>query len=454
MKKGLVMILTLLFIATTALTGCGSKTESGSEKPANQTAGEDKKVEPFELTLRHTQLGDSKKNRFAILQDVVKKTESEVPGLTIKLDGVDSEVNRKEKLRAEMGSGSPPDIFDAFGNPDVKLYAENGLILDVAPILDELGLKDKFQSLAQWTVEDKIYGLPIGASIEGYFYNKDYFAEKGIQIPKTLAELEAIAEKVKADGKIPFAIGSKDAWVPLMTTNTLWSYYGGADITSGFAKGTTKWNDPKMVEAFAKHSDWIKKGYFKKGELGLDYATQRTQLVNGEAVMMFDGSWASSVFADATQSGNLHNKAGFFMMPPAKEGEGYSVMFDSNNGYAFSSKIAEDPRKMEAVKAFVKNLYNEDMQVRGLKEDGVIPAMKVDQAKLDAASQGNDLLQAIMAQMKDVKFTWPAFDALVQADVNTALGQQLQKMISGEAEPQAALDAVQKVQEEANAASK
>ncbi|EJW17984.1 hypothetical protein PAV_3c04340 [Paenibacillus alvei DSM 29] len=37
------MILTLLFIATTALTGCGSKTENGSEKPANQT-GEEKRL--------------------------------------------------------------------------------------------------------------------------------------------------------------------------------------------------------------------------------------------------------------------------------------------------------------------------------------------------------------------------------------------------------------------------
>ena len=67
----------------------------------------------------------------------------------------------------------------------------------------------------------EVYGLPIGGSIEGIFYNKEYFEQKGLTVPKTLDELEAIADKIKADGKIPFAQSSKDAWIPLMTTNNL-----------------------------------------------------------------------------------------------------------------------------------------------------------------------------------------------------------------------------------------
>ncbi|WP_028596132.1 ABC transporter substrate-binding protein [Paenibacillus assamensis] len=458
MKKGLVLLTTLLFIATTALTGCGggakeSGSSNGTTTPETKTDTKtETSSEPFDLKLRHTQVGESKKNRFNILQDVVKKTEGEIAGLSVKLDGVESEVNRKEKLRAEMTNGDPPDIFDAFGSPDVKLYAENGLVADIAPILDELGIKDDFLSHTQWEKDGKIYGLPVGASIEGYFYNKEYFEKNKIEIPKTLAELEAIAEKVKQDGKIPFAIASKDAWVPLMTTNNLWTYYAGADVTKGFAKGETKWNDPKMIEAFAKHADWLKKGYFKQGELGLEYATQRNQIINEEAIMMYDGSWATSVFADKAQSGKMHGKVGFFMMPPLNAGDGYSIMFDSNNGYAFSQKAIDDPKKREAIKAFIKNLYNEEMQLRGLKEDGVIPSMKVEQAKLNETAKGNDLLEAILAQMGEVKYTWPAFDALVQADVNTALSQQIQKMISGQATPQQVGDEVQKVQDEANAA--
>ncbi|UHA72842.1 ABC transporter substrate-binding protein [Paenibacillus sp. 481] len=452
MKKGLVMMLSLLFIATTALAGCGAKggeSTAGEQKPADQKV--EKSNEPVELLLRHTQLGEPKKNRFAILQDVVKKTEQDVPGLKIKLDGVDSDVNRNEKLRGEMVNNQAPDIFDAFGSPDVGVYAKEGQVLDLTPILKDLGLENSFTSLTPWTHDGKIYGLPIGGSIEGYFYNKKYFAEKGLQAPKTIAELDALAAKIKADGKIPFAQSSKEAWVPLMTTNNLWAYTAGHEAAFGFAKGTAKWNDPKMVEAFKVHQDWVKKGYFKKGELGLDYAAMRNQMSTGEAVMMFDGSWATSVFNDKAQAGDAHGNIGFFLMPPFTAGEGYSIMQDSNNGYAFSAKVAEDPRKLEAVKTFIKNLYNEETQLRGLKEDGVLPSMKIEQAKLDAAAD-TDLMKQILGTLKDVKYTWPAFDALIQADVTTDLRNGIQKIIGGEVEPQAMLDQLQKAQEEANKA--
>ncbi|NMM54456.1 ABC transporter substrate-binding protein [Paenibacillus aquistagni] len=454
MKKSLVMMLTLLFVATSLLAACGNSSSGNSGDTAagnNSKPAEEKKVEPFELTLRHTQLGEAKKNRFAILEDAVKATEAEVDGLTIKLDGVDSEVNRKEKLRGEMAQGNPPDIFDAFGSPDVGVYAKEGLVLDITSILEELGIKERFgTSLDPWTVDGKVYGTPIGGSIEGYFYNKEYFEQKGLKVPTTIAELEQLAEKIKADGKIPFAQASKDAWVPLMTTNNLWAYTAGSDFTYGFKKGETKWNDPKMVEALAKHQEWIQKGYYKKGELGLAYGDQRNQIINGEAIMMFDGSWANSVFLDPAQSGDMVGKIGFFLMPPFNAGDGYSIMQDSNNGYSFSAKVADDPQKLAAVKSFIKNLYSEEMQIRGLKEDGLLPAMQIPTEKMNEAVT-NDLMKEIIGTLADVKYKWPAFDALVQADVNTELSKEIQKMIGGEATPQEVLDKVQAVQEKANA---
>ncbi|MBN3522364.1 ABC transporter substrate-binding protein [Paenibacillus apiarius] len=449
MKKSLVMLLSLLFIASTVLAACSSKQETatpqaGTDKPAEE------KVEPFEMKMRHIEIGDSNKNRLSRLQAVVKNTEAENPGLTIKLDGVESEVNRKDKLRSEMAAGNPPDIFDAFGSPDVGVFAKEGLVLDLTPILEEMGLSDKFVSLTPWTHEGKIYGLPKGGSIEGYFYNKKYFAEKGLELPKTLAEMEQIAEKIKADGKVPIAQASKDAWVPLMTTNNLWAYYAGAEFTNGFKTGESKWDDPRMVEAVTKHQEWVKKGYFKKGELGLEYNNQRNQLLTDEAIMMYDGSWAYSALTDEKTAGaDTKDKFGFFLMPPLKEGEGTSSMVDTNNGYAFSAKAAEDPRKLAAIKSFIKNFYNEDVQLQSFKEDGMLPSMKIEESKMKEVAE-HPLMQEILARMNEVKYTWPAFDALVQAEVNTELGTGIQQVIEGVKEPKAMLEGMQKVQEQVN----
>lgn len=447
-KKGLALLMSLLFVSSTLLSACGGG-DKAAEKPSGGSEGTVSN-EPFEITIRHTQVGESKKFRLALLNDVVSKTEEAVPGLKIKLDAVDSEVNRKEKLRGEMAAGKPPEVFDVFGSPDAGVYSKEGLMLDLTPILDELGIKDKFTTLDPFTHDGKIYGLPIGGSIEGIFYNKDYFAQKGLNVPKTLAELEQIAEAIKADGKIPFAQSSKDAWIPLMTTNNLWSYYAGAEVTYGFKTGETKWTDPKVVEGVKKHQEWVEKGYFKKGELGFEYADMRNQIITGEAVMMMDGSWANSVFRDPAQAGDMVGKIGYFNLPPVNEGDPVIVMQDANNGYGFSAAVAEDPRKLQAVKEFIKNMWTDEMQLRGLKEDGVLPAMKMDLETMNSTSD-DPLMQDIFKGVSEINKSFPAFDALVQADVNTALSMGIQQVIGGELDAEKMLENVQAAQEAANA---
>lgn len=454
MKKGILPLLLLLIISfCTLLASCGNSNSRDLETGVPQSVTENEAAgseEPFEITIRHTQVGDSKKFRLALLEEVVAKTESEVPGLTIRLDAVDSEVNRKEKLRGEMAAGKPPEVFDVFGSPDAQLYAREGLMLDLTEILKELGLKDKFTTLGSFTLDDKIYGLPIGGSIEGYFYNRGYFEQKGLSIPQTLEELDLLAAEIQADGKIPFAQASKDAWIPLMTTNNLWSYYAGPEITYGFMTGESQWNDINMVKAIAKHKEWVEKGYYKRGELGLEYADMRNQIITGEAIMMMDGSWANSVFRDPDQAGVMAGEIGFFNMPPLKKGDPVVVMQDANNGYGFSSAVADDPRKLAAVKSFISNMWTEEMQLRGLKEDGVLPAIKMELEQMKTTSD-DALMQDIFMAVSEIEMSFPAYDALVQAEVNAALGTGIQQIISGETEPAKMLEHIQAVQNMVNA---
>lgn len=114
-------------------------------------------------------------------------------------------------------------------------------------------------------------------------------------------------------------------------------------------------------------------------------------------------------------------------------------------------RVADDPQKLDAVKAFIKDFYNEDMQIRGLVEDGVLPAMKLDE-KVLTDSITDDLMKEIVAVLNASKTSFPAFDALVQADVTTEISNlQIQKLIGGQTTPEKMAEEPQKVQEEANA---
>lgn len=466
MRKSLLLVAMFVLVAATALAACGKEasdntktsanneanqeaTKEPSNEPTAEPATEPPPAEPFTVSLRHIQIGEAQKFRKAILDDVVTATQNEVPGLIIELDGIEDQVNRFTKLPSEMAAGNPPKIFDLFGGAgDALKYAKAGRLLDLTPIIAELGIADKFLNLNQFTLDGKVYGLPIGGNTEGFFYNQPLFEEYGIKEPTTWEELESAAETLKQRGITPFAMGSKGAWVPLMLVNTLVGRYAGPEAIEDFPTGTQTWDSPEVVAAFTKYEEWVKKGYFTKGELGLEYADMMNQFLIGKAGMMFDGSWRSSVFKDPEQAGDLTGQVGYFTMPPVPEGKGDQSYVNGNygNGYGFSSDLKEN--ELAAVKAFIKNLYNDEMQLRGLLEDGVLPAMKLSDEAL--AKVEDPIVKKVMQIMGDSGGAFSHFDSTVQSEVYKESEAQIQKLIAGQSTPQQVAEAMQKAQQSAN----
>jgi len=468
-RKPIMLLAALILVATTVFTACsegdnGSGTGhaekrrggTGDDAAGANTRGTDagdnnQEAMPFTMTIRHTQVGASKKFRLALLEDVIKKTEADVPGLMFDFDPVEDNANRFTKLPAEMTAGNPPQIFDMFGGiADAVKYAKAGRLLDLTPIITDLGLQDKFLDLSQYTVDGKVYGLPIGASQEGFFYNKPIFEQYGLKVPSTLEELEQIMDKLKQHEITPIAMASKATWVPVMLVNTMMARYAGTDIMPGFMAGSTKWNSPEITAAWGKYNEWQLKGYFTKGELGYEYTEMRNQLIAGKAAMMFDGTWASSVFTDPGQAGDMVGKIGYFAMPGVPGGKGNQSAINANlsNGYGFSSNLKE--HEVMAVKAFIRNMYNEEMQIRGLKEDNVLPSFKVDQDLNSLIDE--PLLKEVLQVQAKAGDVFPVFDAFVQSEVNKEVELGLAQVIAGKGKTDHAqiLNHIQSIQNKAN----
>jgi raffinose/stachyose/melibiose transport system substrate-binding protein len=429
MKKRLTLLFTSVLSLSVLLAGCGTTKNASTATPTTQataaastapTPAPKKDAEPFTVSLRHIQIGDAQKFRKAILDDVVKKTEGEIPGLKFELDGVEDQVNRFTKLPAEMAANNPPKIFDLFGGTgDALKYAKAGRLLDLTPIITELGIKDKFVNLSQFSLDGKVYGLPIGGSSEGFYYNVPMFEKYGIKPP----------------------------WVPNMLVNTLMGRYAGPDIVNQLPAGTKKWSDPEVVAALTTYQDWEKKGYFTKGELGLEYPDMLNQFVTGKAGMMFDGSWRSSVFKDPAQAKDLTNKVSYITLPGVANGKGDQTAINGNysNGYGFSSSLKDN--ELKAVKAFIKNLYTEDMQLRGLLEDNLLPSMKLSDAAVGKVT--DPIVKQVLESYKKAGSVFSHFDSTVPSDVYKETETQLQKLIAGKATPKEMADAIQKVQDAA-----
>ncbi|MGG4035255.1 extracellular solute-binding protein [Paenibacillus cisolokensis] len=463
MKKTCTFVLAATLALSALLAGCGGGgsdpsstggTDTGSSPPASSgESGSTDKVEKFTMSLRHIQIGEPQKFRKAILDDVVKKTEEEVPGLKFELDGLEDSVNRFTKLPAEMAAGNPPKIMSLFGGAgDAQKYAKAGRLLDLTPILEELGLKDKFLNvLDPFSVDGKVYGLPIGGNAEGIFYNTDIFQQSGLNPPTTWDDLIKAADTLKENGITPFAVGSKGAWVPNMTINTFIGRLAGPETITGFTTGAAKWNSPDVVAAYTLYKEWVDKGYFTKGELGKEYGDMLNDFVAGKAGMMFDGSWRSSAFKNDAVGAAVAGKVAFVSLPPLPNGKGDQTSVNANygEGYGFSADLNDN--ELKAVKAFIKNMYSDEMQLRGLLEDGVLPSMKLSEASV--AQVSDPLVKQVLDVLNGAGATFPHFDSVVQSKVYTETETQLQKLIAGNVTPQEAADAIQKVQDAENAAA-
>lgn len=443
--KTVLSVLMALSMAATAAAcangGANTKTPATGAKPA-----ETEKAKEFKMTIRHINVRETSKNTLALLQDVVKTTESQVPGLKFELDGVDDVVNRDQKLKAEMAAGNPPPIFNLFGGDDTRNYAKAGRLLDLTPILAELGLKDKFMNLSEFTVDGKVHGLPDAGFVEGFFYNTKMFADAGVQVPKTWDEFLKVNEALKAKGYTPIAMGGGggDGWVINMVVNTLFVRLGGTQIQENFAKGTSKWTDAPVVEAFKKLEEMKQNGYIDKNVIAMRYPDGQAKFYTGQAAMLFDGSWAiAGITGDKS---TVKDNVSFFNFPSMGGPGDDTINGGFSNGYGFSSKLNEN--ELKAVKAFIKNYFNEANQLRELKNSGRIPAMKL----ADIGDTKGLVADVVKTQVAAKKGAFPAFDSLVQASVKKTLETTMEELLGGKVTPAKAAEAMQKAQDEANKA--
>jgi multiple sugar transport system substrate-binding protein len=126
-----------------------------------------------------------------------------------------------------------PDIME--GNP-APPYAQSGLIYPASDVLSPSvvsNLIPKFLKDGQY--QGVNYGIPFTTSTRAMYYNKKIFAAAGISAPpKTWAELQADAAKIKAKGFIGYGmpLGSEEAQAELL----LWFLGNGGGYLSSSGK--------------------------------------------------------------------------------------------------------------------------------------------------------------------------------------------------------------------------
>jgi glucose/mannose transport system substrate-binding protein len=202
--------------------------------------------------------------------------------------------NAKAVLKTRMVGGNPPDSFQVHGGAElVDTYVETGLMEPITGLLEEWGVKDKFnqQILEMSAYEGEYYSIPVNVHrSNATFYNKEVLAANNVEPPTDLASFKEALAQLDEAGVVPLALGDTNKWPAGQIFETLLVATLGPDGYNGLWDGSTAADDPAIREALVHFKDIMQ--YVNEDHSALTWQDATQMLHEGEAGFNIMGDWA------------------------------------------------------------------------------------------------------------------------------------------------------------------
>lgn len=229
--------------------------------------------------------------------------------------------------------------------------------------------------------EGDLWGVSAESEIVGFFYNKKIFADQGLSVPTTVAELETTFKTLRENGIEPLIWGNLDKWQAIH----LYGELQGVRTTRDFLDDLifrrqqgAAFTDQSFVDAATQMAAWNEAGCFLQGYDGITADDGTALFSSGGGAVLLQGSWAT-----AAVKKDLGEDAGFFLMPPLEAGK--PVL--SVGGVAIPYSITSNAKDADLCAAFIDSLLSQEavdaFLATGSLPSGTIPEDKIDEQTVD-----------------------------------------------------------------------
>ncbi|TDW24256.1 ABC transporter substrate-binding protein [Kribbella kalugense] len=364
-------------------------------------------------------------------------------GVTVKLQLIPGDT-LGQKFQAAAQAGRLPDVAAGWTGVGDGLapYAKQGTILNLQAAMND-GWSQRFypahlqagsfQPGNSFGVPPGPYLVPLDANNMQILYNTKHFAKAGISAPPaTFADFLDASAKLATAGVVPFTSGFA-SW-PLDSFAQMYQYdVIGADAMDATFSGKRKYTDPAWLDFLGLFQQLRESKALAQGILAADMPAAESLFANGQAGMIFDGSWAVGVFKQKNPGFTDYD----VMLPPSVGGATGKLAIPGGVG-AQLLVVGTSPHKDEAVK-FVRWLTDPDQQVKYATTSANLPANREVAGKISTTP----VLQKFAAEMDKV---FPSLPHSMPAAVNTSLHAGLQNILAGKSAPAAVAAALQHAQ--------
>ncbi|ATL27818.1 ABC transporter substrate-binding protein [Streptomyces formicae] len=168
---------------------------SGCANPSVGSANDDP-TKPVTLKFWH---GWATPGEVKAVNDSIDRFEKLHPNIKVKATGNVTDETTNQALRA--GGDKAPDVVSSFTTNNVGQYCDSGMWANLDPFMKKTGLDKKKvfpKTLLDYTsYRGRQCALPLLADAYGMYYNKDAYAEAGIERPpRTMSEFKKVAKKL------------------------------------------------------------------------------------------------------------------------------------------------------------------------------------------------------------------------------------------------------------------
>jgi multiple sugar transport system substrate-binding protein len=328
------------------------------------------------------------------------------------------------RLQTAIAGGETPDVTQ-LGTDMMGQFVETGAL---EPVPADVDPGQFFESAWNTGVVDgTAYSVPWYVETRLLYYRSDLAETAGItEPPGSWDDLKAMAQALKTEGGAEWgiALGTKN-WQEYLPF--LWS--NGGDVMDESGQFTL--NSPEAVEALTYYDSFFEEGLSpNQAPEGFDITPA---FVSGTHPMMFSGPWHLGLIEEAGGA-ELEGK---WAIAPMPQKESATSFVGGSNLAVFNESDNKD-----AAWAFINFLAQPETQVMWYEEATVLPAV---QAGWDDPALADDENLAVFGQQLEDTKAQPAIPTWTE--LAEALNTSLERLTTGDADPQAVADEMQQAAE-------
>ncbi|WP_374974945.1 ABC transporter substrate-binding protein [Microbacterium trichothecenolyticum] len=300
--------------AATALILTGCSGTSGASDPTD--VDPDGEVVPREISWLLSRPADG--GVITAMEQIADEYAEDHPGFGLNLITTPDRPSYIQKYETLAAANKLPELFDTDATPFARKLAEQGRMVDVDALLEDLGLADDYREAAlnyQRFDDGSLYMVPFEFQLEYFWYNAELLDRAGVSVPATLDDFPAMCEALRAKGITPIALDGQDQW-PL---ERYMAYYpfrlAGPEYVQQLKTGDASFADPAGRAAAEWLSSLGRAGCFQEGFSSTGYADAQALFTSGKAAVYNIGTWELSNLATDSLDEGVRDTVDYFTLP-------------------------------------------------------------------------------------------------------------------------------------------